>query len=130
MQHHPSGAQDLSERAAEHRLLCRKCPICPPASMHAPPSLSAPLAQIMEILLSVQEQRLADLMRVLQNRYSNSDSQSYSGEFSTGWTSGALSRLDDTANLKNKVSWSGTSLMPLPLGLQKSWQSARWRSPS
>ena len=73
----------------------------------------------MEILLSVQEQRLADLMRVLQNRYSNSDSQSYSGEFSTGWTSGALSRLDDTANLKNKVSWSGTFLMPLPLGLQK-----------
>ena len=42
-------------------------------------------------------------MRVLQHRYSNSDGQSCSGEFSTGWTSGALSRLDDTANLKSKV---------------------------
>ena len=52
---------------------------------------------------ALQEQRLADLMRVLQHRYSNSDGQSCSGEFSTGWTSGALSRLDDTANLKSKV---------------------------
>ena len=56
---------------------------------------------------ALQEQRLADLMRVLQNRYTSSDGQSYSGVFSSGWTSGALSRLDDTANLKSKVSGCG-----------------------
>ena len=54
-------------------------------------------------------------MRVLQNRYTNSDSQSYSGEFSTGWTSGALTGMNDSANTKSRV---GSAFMHSSMGKQ------------
>ena len=77
------------------RLSClRQQAICPAAACAAPHCCTPSSSWLL-----LQERRLADLMATLRQRAT--DSESYSGELSTGWTSGAITgRPEDSAERK------------------------------